>query len=292
MQRTLLIFPLLLVAGATWAVMQGHDDALVRWAAEGQREFQNALAGALRALRAEEPGAVLALVGVCFAYGFFHAVGPGHGKLLIGGYGLSHRVPLGRLTVISLLSSLGQALSAIVLVLSGLFLLDWTRSQLTDTAEKVMLPLSTLAIGLIGGWLALRGARKLWRLRRDQAHAHHGCTHRHGPTPEELRRAGGLRDALGLIAGIAARPCSGAILLLVLSWHMDILTTGILGALAMSLGTAALSILVATISVVARDSTLLSLADTRRAALVLPMIELLAGGAILAISLRVMGLLA
>ena len=46
MQRTLLIFPLLLVAGATWAVMQGHDDALVRWAAEGQREFQNALAGA------------------------------------------------------------------------------------------------------------------------------------------------------------------------------------------------------------------------------------------------------
>ena len=149
-------------------------------------------------------GAVLALVGVCFAYGFFHAVGPGHGKLLIGGYGLSHRVPLGRLTVISLLSSLGQALSAIVLVLSGLFLLDWTRSQLTDTAEKVMLPLSTLAIGLIGGWLALRGARKLWRLRRDQAHAHHGCTHRHGPTPEELRRAGGLRDALVLIAGIAA----------------------------------------------------------------------------------------
>ena len=136
MQRTLLIFPLLLVAGATWAVMQGHDDALVRWAAEGQREFQNALAGALRALRAEEPGAVLALVGVCFAYGFFHAVGPGHGKLLIGGYGLSHRVPLGRLTVISLLSSLGQALSAIVLVLSGLFLLDWTRSQLTDTGPK------------------------------------------------------------------------------------------------------------------------------------------------------------
>ncbi|EAR51306.1 membrane protein, putative [Oceanicola granulosus HTCC2516] len=297
MRRLFLIVPVLLVAAGVWAVASGQDQELARWAAGWQREFQNALAGGLRALRAGEPGAVAALLGLCFAYGFFHALGPGHGKFLIGGYGVSHDVPLLRLSTISLLSSLGQAVTAVLLVLTGLFLLGWTRTRLTDTAETIMLPLSAAAIGLIGVWLALRGARRLWRL-RPSAHTGHdhachaGCTHRHGPSVEEVRHAGGLRDALALIGGIAIRPCSGAILLLVLTWHMGILAAGIAGTFAMATGTAALTILVAASSVFVRRSTLLSLAETRHAAYVLPAIEVLAGAAILLLSVQMAGLAA
>lgn len=309
MRRLVLIVPLLLVGAGIWALATGFDAEVARWAAGWQREFQNALAGGLRALRAGEPGAVAALAGLCFAYGFFHALGPGHGKFLIGGYGVSHEVPLLRLSVISLLSSLGQAVTAIALVLAGLFVMGWTRTQMTGAAETIMLPLSALAIGLIGLWLAFRGARKLWRLRarssdaphhghehgHDHAHGHvcgSGCGHRHGPSAEEIRRAGGLRDAAALIGGIAIRPCSGAILLLVLTWHMNILGAGILGALAMSTGTAALTILVAASSVFIRQSTLFSLSGSARAAQVLPAIEIAAGAAILLVSIQMAGLAA
>ncbi|MFD1343220.1 nickel/cobalt transporter [Litorisediminicola beolgyonensis] len=293
--RRLLLIPLALLAvAAVWAFASGLDQDVARWAAGWQREFQNALAGGLRALRAGEPGATAALVGLCFAYGFFHALGPGHGKFLIGGYGVSNAVPLVRLSVISLLASLGQAATAIVLVLAGLTVLGWTRAQLTGVAETVMLPLSALAIGLIGLWIAARGARRLWRLRSAPSHDHHhhdhscgsGCGHRHGPSAEEIREAGGIRDAAALIGGIAIRPCSGAILLLVLTWHMDILGAGILGAIAMSTGTAALTILVAMSSVFLRESALFSLSGAARAGQILPPLEIAAGITILIVSLQ------
>ncbi|MZR12172.1 hypothetical protein GQE99_03955 [Maritimibacter sp. DP07] len=309
MHRLVLIVPLLLAGAGIWALATGLDAEVARWAAGWQREFQNALAGGLRALRAGEPSAVAALAGLCFAYGFFHAVGPGHGKFLIGGYGVSHEVPLLRLSVISLLASLGQAVTAIALVLTGLLVMGWTRAQMTGAAETIMLPLSALAIGLIGLWLTFRGARKLWSLRaeataarqrghqheHDHVHGHDGssgCGHRHGPSVDEVRRAGGLSDAVALIGGIAIRPCSGAILLLVLTWHMNILGAGILGALAMSTGTAALTILVAASSIFVRESTLFSLSGSARAAHVLPAIEIAAGAAILLVSIQMEGMAA
>lgn len=293
MRRLVLIVPIVLIGAGVWALATGLDHDLARWAAGWQREFQNALAGGLRALRANEPGALAALAGLCFAYGFFHALGPGHGKFLIGGYGMSQRVPLLRLSVISVLSALGQAVTAIALVLAGLYVMGWTRSQMTGAAETIMLPLSALAIGLIGLWLAFRGGRRLWKMRSVAPTGHGsecGCGHRHGPSPDEIRRAGGLREAAALIGSIAIRPCSGAILLLVLTWHMEILGAGILGALAMSTGTAALTILVAASSVFIRQSALFSLAGTARAAKVLPAVEIVVGAAIVVVSVQIAGL--
>ena len=54
-----------------------------------QRTFQNAMAGALRGIQAGNPQAVWTLCSATAAYGFFHALGPGHGKVLIGGASLA-----------------------------------------------------------------------------------------------------------------------------------------------------------------------------------------------------------
>lgn len=275
----------------------GGMDRLTIWAASGQREFQNAMAGALRGLRAGEPKALATLLGVCFAYGFFHAAGPGHGKVLIGGYGMGRQVGLLRLSSIALASSLMQALTAIIMVYAGVLLFDWSRSQMVHVTERIMAPISYGAIALIGLWLLWRGLRGLRRLSKakQNSHDHHGhsdicssCGHSHAPSADQIAKAHSWRETLMLIVGIAIRPCSGALFLLILTWRMHIELAGILGALAMGLGTGSVTVAVAIASVFFRSSAMLSIGSSKRLAYFVPAIEVLAGGIVVIVALQLL----
>ncbi|MEM6409692.1 MAG: hypothetical protein AAF700_14925 [Pseudomonadota bacterium] len=272
-----------------WLWTSGGFDALAAWAAGEQRLFQNEMALGIRALRAGEPGAVMALMSICFAYGFFHAIGPGHGKVLIGGYGLGRQVPWLRLSVISLLSSLGQAVTAVAIVAAGIAVLGLAREQMVSLTEDIMAPASYGAIGLIGAWLVWRGARKSWVQPAQSDHHHHehhhdhahgpcsSCGHKHGPDLEEVENTKSLREALMLIGGIAIRPCTGALFILIITWQMGIFWAGIAGAFAMALGTAAVTIGVALASVSLRGGLMGSLQGSAVLGFVVPAIEIVAG---------------
>ncbi|SDW72908.1 ABC-type nickel/cobalt efflux system, permease component RcnA [Ruegeria halocynthiae] len=292
-----LIVPVAIACGLLlWFWGSGGFDHLAAWAAGEQRDFQNQIARALRAARAEQPEAIATLLTVCFAYGFFHAIGPGHGKVLIGGYGLGRRVAFWRLSAISVLSSLGQAVTAVALVYAGALVFEMSRESLVDTTEQVMAPFSYGAIAAIGLWLIFRALRSFVRRHKGQAahshdHHHHvhdhdhdhehgvcsDCGHRHGPTAEEVAQVGNLREALVLIAGIAARPCTGALFVLILTWQMGIAMVGIAGAFAMALGTAMVTTLVGWTSFGLRGGLLASASATRFASVLAPTIELVAG---------------
>lgn len=279
MPRALILLGAALGAAFILFWVGGGLDGFTAWAAASQREAQNALARALRHLRAGEPGALLALLSVCFAYGFFHAAGPGHGKVLIGGYGVARRVRLLPLMGVALASSLAQATTAVILVYSGVFVLGMTREAMVGLTEDFFAPISYAAIGMIGLWLAWRGLRAFFRSRPTEHH-HHGhdcsCGHAHGPDAAQVAALTGWRDTVVLIAGIAIRPCTGALFLLILCWRMGIDAAGIAGAYAMGLGTATITVAVAFVSVWAREGALSALAGGRlsRAA---PLIELAAG---------------
>lgn len=269
--RILAITGLLVGAALVALWLAGGLAGIERWAAQQQRAVQNAMAGALRALRSGQPGATASLMGLCLAYGVAHAVGPGHGKVVIGAYGFGSRVPLARLAALSLAASLAQAGAAVLLVWGGIMLLDLGRQELTDLSEVALIQASTVLIALVGLWLAWRGWTVLRRAGRDaEHHRHHphdhgeacGCGHAHGPTPEQLARTHSLRDGLLVVAGIAIRPCTGALFLLILTWRMGIFATGILGALAMGLGTAMVTVAVAGLSVWARHGSLALLPPT------------------------------
>jgi ABC-type nickel/cobalt efflux system permease component RcnA len=279
-----------LAVALVWAA--GGFDDLARWAAQNQRAVQEDMAGAIRGLKAGHAGAFMGLMALAFAYGFFHAAGPGHGKMLIGGYGLGRRVPALRLSLIALAASLAQALTAIALVYGGIFLIGWTRERVEGVAETWLTPLSYAAIGALGLWLVWRGLRGLrpapaaqggHHHHHDRDHVHDAhCGHAHGPTAEEVARVASLRDAALLIGGIALRPCTGALFLLIICWRLGVDAAGIAGVFAMALGTATVTIAVALLSATAREGALAGLAAGPAARRVLPALELTAGALILA----------
>jgi ABC-type nickel/cobalt efflux system permease component RcnA len=310
MSRPFLILGAVLAALLALLWLSGGLAVVERQAIEAQRWVQSALAGAIRQLRADRAGALAGLLGLSFAYGVFHAVGPGHGKMLIGGYGMATRVRLWPLAVIAILSSLAQATVAVALVYAGIALFGWTRDRLIDATDQVTAPVSYAILALIGVWLMVRGWRGIRRgqgdgqtaapgprgARAHHDHAHdHGhahehehdahCGHAHLPTQAQVARITGWRDAAALIAGVAVRPCTGALFVLILTWQMGIGAGGILAAYAMGLGTALVTVGVAAMAVWAREGTFASLPSgaIARAA---PLLEITVGAVVSLVAFR------
>ena len=280
----------LIIGVAVWLWGFGGADQVLRWATAGQERVQNAMAGYLQELRAGNTGALAGLWGLCFAYGFFHAAGPGHGKLLIGGYGLGAQVPLTRLSLIAVVSSLAQAAVAVALVYAGVFVLGLSRTAMTDVSDKWLAPASYAAIAAVGVWLLLRGVRH-WRQVTHHDHAHdvcHTCGHSHAPDAEHVAQARTLRDMLVLIGAIAIRPCTGALFLLILTVQLGIGMAGVVGAFIMGLGTASVTLAVAIASVTLRDGLLARLATSGRIPRALPLVEMAAGALVAIVSLQLM----
>lgn len=286
---------LALVAALLTAWALGAFDALAAQGLAAQRAFRDELAGALRALRSGQSGALWGLVALSFGYGVLHAAGPGHGKLLIGGYGAGRKVALARLVAIALISSLAQASVAIALVYGGLGLFGVTRDAIGAAGEGWMMVAGNLMVAAIGLWLVWRSLRALPRAKAAPDHHHHhdhhhddtcaACGHRHGPTLDEVQAATSWREALALIAGIAMRPCTGALMLLVLCWQLGLVWAGIAGAYAMGLGTALITAGVALLSVTAREGAFAALPGLARARAALPVLGLIAGLVITCVAL-------
>ena len=68
-------------------------------------------------------------------------------------------------------------------------------------------------------------------------HEHCGCGHQHLPSSVQMNQSTGWKSQLFLILSIGSRPCSGAILVLFLSYTLNIYLWGILATLMMALGT-------------------------------------------------------
>lgn len=238
-----------------------------------QRNLHRQLAGAMRAVGAEGSAAAWALVVLSFLYGVFHAVGPGHGKVVISTYLLTQDSHLRRGMVLSLVSSLAQGVTAILIVEAtvGLLGLAFRRAEATATGFEAV---SYGLVALLGAILIVtRSRRLLARLKlasvisdhqplhthdhddnNDEAHSH--CGHAHAPTQSDLEAPVSLRTLAGVILSVGIRPCSGAIIVLLAAHAMDLRWAGIGAVLAMSLGTGLTVSLLAALSVYARKASL------------------------------------
>ncbi|NTE89207.1 nickel/cobalt transporter [Agrobacterium rubi] len=128
-----------------------------QWINVHQQSFYRALTGALKAMR-EDPWALTSLIGLSFAYGVFHAAGPGHGKAVISSYMIANEIQLKRGILISFISALLQGAVAIALVGAAYLVLRGTSITMTKATQAMEIA-SFAMVALFGAWLLFRKLR-------------------------------------------------------------------------------------------------------------------------------------
>ena len=254
--------------------VQGPASGITAWIRGQESHFYLLLSGAMRLVKA---GAGLTtLLGLSFAYGVFHAAGPGHGKAVVSSYVVSNERALRRGLVISVLAALLQALVAIAVVSIAAFMFHATSARITGATHVLEIGSYVGIIALGGVLLWRKGSALLASVRfapaaprmamagaGSAAHASvrfgpagaerarfvaddctfdhvHGidCYHFHAPDPRTLGAGFSWGGAAVTVLTAGARPCSGAILVLVFALSQGVFVAGILAALAMGFGTA------------------------------------------------------
>jgi nickel/cobalt exporter len=249
------------------------------WILAKQAEFYRMLSGAIRAAKADG-SAAWTLMGISFAYGVFHAAGPGHGKAVISSYLVANDETWRRGIALSFASAILQAFTAIAIVGIAAVLLGAT-AHVMGNAVRAIEMVSYALIILIGLRLLWVKGRAFWHLLRPRAHDHHDHSHdhhhdhhhghahthdhihdhedeahawghAHAPEPSELKGPHWLRRGLSAIVAVGLRPCSGAIIVLVFALAQGLFWIGVASTFVMGLGTAITVAVVATLAVAAR----------------------------------------
>ena len=218
-----------------------------------QRSLQTRLANSVRAIREQSsPRPFLILIGLSFAYGVFHAAGPGHGKVVISAYLLAREENLRRGVLLAVVAALLQAISAIALV-GGLALVMGATNLATLDRVRTLEAISYGVVALLGLLMLWRSLWEAWTHRKHHdGHDHHDHGH-----SELLRVAGaGWREAAVVVLAVGIRPCSGAVIVLLFALVQGLLATGIMAAFAMSVGTAITVSILAALSVALRRGAL------------------------------------
>ncbi|MGE1069310.1 nickel/cobalt transporter [Pantoea agglomerans] len=200
---------------------------------------------------AEQPHqAGISLVIFSLLYGVLHALGPGHGKVVIATFLATHPTRVKTSIRLTLLASLLQGSVAIVLVTVMLLLLKTSSRQLHLSSFWLEKGSYLLVIGL-GVMIGYRALRSLWRTLRPhpapvfrafKPHHQHddqcGCGHAHLPTPQQMSGNLSVKTQLLVVVSMGLRPCSGAIMMLLFAKVIDVYGWGVISAAVMALGTA------------------------------------------------------
>ncbi len=273
-----------------------HEGAMggssfARWLLAQQEWFYRSMTEGLQEAH-DRDGFAFGLILVAFAYGVFHAGGPGHGKAVISAYLIANERALWRGIGLSAAAALLQGLVAVAIVLVANLILHATAPRMTRLTNYVEIA-SFAAIMLFGLALTWRkaapvAARLLARGNgrtqgteiedehhhdhdehaqghHHDAHAahHHDHVHDHDHeghddcghhVPLDIVQAEGFRwrDTLPVILAAGSRPCSGAILILVFALSQGLLAAGLAAVFAMAAGVAITVSALAILSVFAK----------------------------------------
>jgi ABC-type nickel/cobalt efflux system permease component RcnA len=166
----------------------------------------------------EGPGALLALLGLTFAYGVLHAAGPGHRKTVVFSMFLGTRAKVWEPLAVGFLSAAVHASSGAILIL----VLSLIRGAAASfgAADSVM-------VWMDGGSLLVLALFALVLIGLKLRELLSGGHHHHGE---------GGKGRYGMIIIASLVPCPGTIMVLLFALYLDALLLGIAALAAIALG--------------------------------------------------------
>ena len=192
---------------------------------ELQRDLNRALSQNLRSLQSGfQPRIFFLLIGIAFLYGVIHALGPGHGKVLVSAYFLQEKASiLSSFKIGAIISLTHSGTAALLGMMIGIF---FQSAKMFKDDIQIYMGLSSgfliLILGLVYLFLSFS--------RRQHLHAAIG-------NKNEI--------LLGIFSGMV--PCPVSLTIILFSIYLDLLWLGLLAVLALSIG---MAITISTIGVV------------------------------------------
>lgn len=226
----------------TGLTLHAHWGAFIQWCLASQITLHRYLVMYLLQLNNHQYSGGLWLLTGSFFYGVLHAIGPGHGKFIVTTYLSTNKESQTAARVVPFMGSLMQGVSAILFVFILAVGFNLASGDLS-TARWYVEKISAVLIGAFGAFIIFQAFKSL-RPRAmaisairplHQHDARCGCGH-HGVGADMAH--GDWKTRLGIILAIGARPCSGAIMILLFSNALGIVSWGMAAVMTMSLGTA------------------------------------------------------
>jgi nickel/cobalt exporter len=169
--------------GAPKAAPDSQVGGIIGWLLTKQSEFYREMSATIRAAKTNG-SAVWTLLAISFAYGIFHAAGPGHGKAVISSYLIANEETAKRGIALSFVSALMQSLVAVLIVGIGAWLLNVTAKTMCGTERAIEIASYALiaALGARLVWSKGRNLLRAWRPSMPAPHlamAHASAGHSH-----------------------------------------------------------------------------------------------------------------
>lgn len=251
LRRSWPLWLLLLVLALSGVMIWQHWSSILLQSTLWQRVLHQQLTALLQQVAQDPHRAGLALMGLSLLYGILHALGPGHGKVVIATFLATHPTRIKTSLQLTLAAAIVQGGVAIILVTIMLVVLNLSSRQMHLSSFWLEKGSYLLVIGL-GSWLCWRAARKIIETLKKPAamkitrivpadHQHSdtcGCGHQHVPDSAMLAQAVSFKTKALVVLSMGLRPCSGAIMMLLFSKVIGVYLWGVLSALAMAVGTA------------------------------------------------------
>lgn len=202
-----------------------------------------------------DPLSYLTLLLFAFGYGLIHAMGPGHGKTLVGSYFLANDRSYTKALFISLAIGVVHTFSAFILTLLIYFVLTTLMAQLFDDALFYTTKIAALIIITIAVYLLY----KKWQFYKLEKVTLQNISPKFTITPPHISSCGcsackvdknSTDFALIVSAGIV--PCPGTTTIFIFALSLKLYFAGFVAALVMSLGMSSIIFVSALLSTLIR----------------------------------------
>lgn len=139
-----------------------HEEAALGFVAQKTVDFMKSLKTAFRASSEHTSAStILWVLALSFIYGFFHAAGPGHAKLLTASYFLAHGGSYVKAFGFALKIGLLHVLGALVLVSASMFVLQNVAGLVSTNSASITTKISALMIIVITALIIYDKARRV-----------------------------------------------------------------------------------------------------------------------------------